>query len=335
LHKLIATLLSDRCPCRDEGVMKVQARSVRFRIVVAFGLCVALMVTIGAFGIFGISRLNSNVKESYIRNLVPVSDLSEVRASEYELRLQIARLQIFRDPGERKTAIGEIRTAQERTGRAWRHYYPGRITGDKEYEIATRIANLLPQFGAATDDVISAQDKGDTSASIQAIRKLIPVGNALNDALDQDAALNLVRAAQFVDDSEFTFRTILSIAIAFVVVGIVIAVAVSTYLVRAISRPLNTALEVANHIADGKLENEIEADTRDEFGVLLGTLKKMDWRLGRTVREIKANSESVALASQEIMRQRRPIGPHGATGGVSRADCSEHGTVSADGQKER
>jgi methyl-accepting chemotaxis protein len=83
-------------------------------------------------------------------------------------------------------------------------------------------------------------------------------------------------------------------------VGVIVAVGASAYLLRAISKPLNKAVDVANHIANGKLENHVVVDSRGEFGQLLEALKKMDEQLSDTVRGIKASTESVTVASREI-----------------------------------
>jgi methyl-accepting chemotaxis protein len=75
---------------------------------------------------------------------------------------------------------------------------------------------------------------------------------------------------------------------------------VSIYLVRAISTPLRHAVSVANHIADGRLDNRIHVESRDEFGQLLDALRKMDRQLCDTVVGIKTSGESISVAADEI-----------------------------------
>jgi methyl-accepting chemotaxis protein len=82
--------------------------------------------------------------------------------------------------------------------------------------------------------------------------------------------------------------------------GLIVASGSSVYLLRAISHPLRKAIEIANHIAAGKLENWLAVDSGGEFGQLLEALKQMDQQLSATVRGIKATTESVAVASREI-----------------------------------
>ena len=79
-----------------------------------------------------------------------------------------------------------------------------------------------------------------------------------------------------------------------------LAMIVGIRVVRSVTTALQTALDVANHIAAGKLGNDIVNVSLDESGQLLDALKKMDRQLSDTVRGIKATTESVTVASREI-----------------------------------
>jgi methyl-accepting chemotaxis protein len=90
--------------------------------------------------------------------------------------------------------------------------------------------------------------------------------------------------------------------ISFGVIGCALLFAVSSliYLLRAILGPLFTSVGIADQIADGKLGNDIQIKSQDEFGQLLSSLKKMDQQLGNAVHGIKTSADSVTLASREI-----------------------------------
>ena len=64
-------------------------KSIKFRIFFALAACVALMVAIGVFGLFGLSRLNANVHDAYTGNTLPISELSEIRAATFETQLRL------------------------------------------------------------------------------------------------------------------------------------------------------------------------------------------------------------------------------------------------------
>ncbi len=274
--------------------------SIRFKIVLAFGLCVALMIAVGVFGLYGMSKMNSNMNEAYSGTTVPIGDLSEVRAAQLEIRLALRRIQVVRDSAGTKADIELIHAAQQRINARWNHYYPDGISSDKEREIADGIKNLLPQFKASTDDVVTALDAGNYDGAAALFDKQVQIARSLSKGLSDDVEFNLVQGKQFADDSESTYSMIRWIAAALIAVGVLAATAVSIYLLRTITKPLDQAVNVADNIAAGKLENRITVASKDEFGHLLEALREMDLQLSDTVRGIKASAESVSVASKEI-----------------------------------
>ncbi|HEB3533573.1 methyl-accepting chemotaxis protein [Burkholderia cenocepacia] len=275
-------------------------KSIKFRIFFALAACVALMVAIGVFGLFGLSRLNSNVHDAYTGNTLPISELSEIRAATFETQLRLRGALSERDPARLRSGIDGTRAEQRRLDTIWNRYYGQSITSGKEQRIADRIRDVLPRFRAGVDAALAAVDGGDRDAATAAIDRLAPAAGALKQALDDDIALNIDQAKSFADDSASTFVMILWIAIGLIGVGVLVAAWVSAHLMRHISTPLGQAVSVADEIAGGSLDNRIDIASHDEFGRLLGALATMDRRLGATVRGIKRSAEAVAVASRQI-----------------------------------
>jgi methyl-accepting chemotaxis protein len=274
--------------------------TIKFRIILAMGACVVLMAAIGTFGVFGIAKLNSSVKDSYFGNTIPIIDLNDIRAAQLDIRLRLRMIQVYQDPATTAKSVAAVRADLEHIGKAWTHYYPDSVTSDEERVIAEKIKTTLPQFTDEVNEIVNSAGGANNGSLGEQINKQTDLAEALTALLTQDIAVNRNQAKQSTDDSESTFRTILGIAIALVSLGVVLAAVVSVYLLRSISRPLNKAIGLANNIARGELENGVVVDSGGEFGQLLGALKEMDRQLTDTVREIKVNAESVTVASREI-----------------------------------
>lgn len=280
--------------------MQRVTQSIKFKIVLAFALCVAFVVAVGGFGLYGMSKMNSNMNDSYSGNTVPIADLTEVRAAQLQIRLELRRAQVAHDPAATKAAVESIRAAQSTMNKHWSHYYPDGISNDKERAIAEDIKAGLLQFNAATDETTAALDGGNFEAAGALIDKHVELATLLNKRLSDDVEINLAQAKLFADQSESTFSSMLWIAIALVALSVIVAIGVSIYLLRAITKPLAQAVSVANEIAGGSLDNQFAVASNDEFGQLLEALKTMDRQLSGTVRSIKAGAESVTVAAQEI-----------------------------------
>jgi X-X-X-Leu-X-X-Gly heptad repeat protein len=71
-------------------------------------------------------------------------------------------------------------------------------------------------------------------------------------------------------------------------------------MIRGITRPLGTCVEVTGRLAAGDLKVEVEVARSDELGQLLGGMKGMVERLSAVVQQIQAGADAVAGGSQQI-----------------------------------
>jgi hypothetical protein len=100
-------------------------QTIRFKIMLALGVCVALMATIGLFGIVGLSKLNSNMSETYSSAVLPLADLSNVRAAELGLRSKLRAMAMTRTSESVAKILPEVDQDIAIIDKAWPDYYPG------------------------------------------------------------------------------------------------------------------------------------------------------------------------------------------------------------------
>ena len=80
----------------------------------------------------------------------------------------------------------------------------------------------------------------------------------------------------------------------------VILLAIGFFVGRSIIRPLNNAIAIARHVADGDLTSHIEVKSQDETGQLLKVLKDMNASLVGIVGEVRDTTDSIITAAQQI-----------------------------------
>ncbi|MCP1575108.1 methyl-accepting chemotaxis protein [Herbaspirillum rubrisubalbicans] len=69
---------------------------------------------------------------------------------------------------------------------------------------------------------------------------------------------------------------------------------------RAVSRPLNEAVSVAERVAQGDLTVQINTASKDETGMLMHSLRSMNDSLHKIVSEVRYGTDAITTASQEI-----------------------------------
>ena len=267
------------------------------------GSCVLLLLVVGVFSLTGLSKLNGLVEDGYSGTTVPIIQLSQIRASMLDIRLQFRRMQVFHDdPQKVKESADAVRVDLDQLSTKWKAYYSASVTSGDEHAVADKINASLGDFVNLSNTIAAevAADPQKVTADAAQIDQHAAAGRSLSDLLTQDVAVNDAQAKASVAESESTFKTIFGVAAALLVIGVAVAVTGSMFLQGWVMKPLKKAIALANHIAAGRLENRVVVDTAGEFGQLLSALKEMDDKLSGTVHDIKRSAESVAMASSEI-----------------------------------
>jgi methyl-accepting chemotaxis protein len=283
--------------------MYALTNSIRARIIAILGACILLMLVIGVFALTGLSKLNQLVNDGYNGDTVPIIHLTTLRSAMLDMRLQFRRLQVFRDdPQKAKESAEAARADLAKVLGQWKIYYPAEVTSDRERAVADKVNAGLDEFARMSNSLADAvaADPQKAAADMERIEQHAVAGRVLSDLISEDIAVNDAQAKESVAESESTYRTIFAVAVSLLAIALVLATVGAVFLQRWIMKPLTKAIELAGHIASGRLENRIVVDSGGEFGQLLSALKDMDEKLTDTVRDIKRSTESVAVASSQI-----------------------------------
>ncbi|MFH0724823.1 MAG: methyl-accepting chemotaxis protein [Pseudomonadota bacterium] len=84
------------------------------------------------------------------------------------------------------------------------------------------------------------------------------------------------------------------------IIGVLFAIGLGFLIARAITRPIISAVGVADKLAEGDLMVAITVDSKDETGQLLEAMKRMVDKIKGVVGEIQSASENVSSGSQEM-----------------------------------
>ena len=110
--------------------------------------------------------------------------------------------------------------------------------------------------------------------------------------------LDAAASAQQAEESAFALARYWLLGT--LVLVVLIAAAVGFAMTRAITKPVETAVKLAQDVAAGKLATAVRSQRRDEMGLLLNALEDMRRQLASVVQEVRGNAQGVALASGEI-----------------------------------
>ncbi|CAG2150373.1 methyl-accepting chemotaxis protein [Cupriavidus numazuensis] len=274
--------------------------TIKFRILLVFSVCIALMLAIGLFALQTISSLNENMHDAYEQNTVAIGELAEVRVAQLHIRRLLWKIQSTSED-ESSADMAQVREYHAKMKKGWQAYYPTRVTSPRERDMADALDTALARFADLVAQELHLLEAGDRAAAARLQDSdLGAAGDKVGELITRGVEINLNQAGDYHRRSLTEARSALWTTAVLVVLGVLVSVAASHHLLRTITRQLRRSVEIADEIACGRLDQQIEIRSRDEFGLLFGAMARMSSQLAQTVRGIQVSSEAVRVASREI-----------------------------------
>ena len=281
--------------------------SIKSRLVFVIGFLSTLLVGVGIMGLASLSSANDALKRVYQDQLIPLGQLDHIIRLVNKNQLIVAQtiagqLSAFpEDASVMGKQMDEADKAIKEIDETWKAYMATHLTPEATKLAASFVASrkkygregFRPAMAALrVQDVQQAGEllQGPLNENFPAMQQNI---NALIQ-LQQDAA-----KVEFTQ-SESLYATVRNTSIIVILVGVLLAAFIGLWLVRAISRPLNEAVRIAQRVAAGDLTHRIEVHSQDETGRLMQALKDMNQSLVNIVGQVRSGTETIAVASRQI-----------------------------------
>ncbi len=268
--------------------------SIRTRLISVIGLLSVLLIVIGSYGLWGMSRSNEGLRTVYEDRTVALGQLTTILRN-----LQNNRLAVANGIMEPENAL---KYADEMDGniaiitKTWDGYMATYLTPE-EKKIAEKFGEDRKAF--VQEGLRAAQTalrNHDISQAKEIVAtKIRPLYQPVREGINALIQLQLDVAKSEYDAATSRYAIAQTTAISLIVIGIVLAGAMGFLLVSGIGRGLRSAGQVAANIAAGNLHNEIHIESQDEIGSLLENFKSMQVNLQSIVAEIKDIVEAAAV----------------------------------------
>ncbi|WP_366522202.1 Tar ligand binding domain-containing protein [Rhodoferax sp.] len=253
--------------------MNLRNMKIGARLNLLIALLSALLMAIGAYGVYGISQSNESARTIYESNLQKSTMVGEIRTLLIQNRLAIAVALVTPTPQTIASSSATVEQNIAAISALWKTYddLPSGAVEDKlNKEFAANRKEFVQQGLLATIAALRANDiKEANRLVVEKIRPLYkPVGEGIDALLKfqkEDALHEYTMAVE-------QFQRVRMWSIAAVVLGVIGAVLFGLYLVRGITRPLQQAVQAADEIAQGKLDGRLVAEGSDEIAQLLTSM---------------------------------------------------------------
>jgi len=268
------------------------------------GVLSALLVAVGALGLFGISTSNNALKTVYEDRTVPTAQLGSIQSLELanRLALNVALLTPLPQTIAERTAQVEANLAAIR--KTWESYMATYLTPEEQVlsKNFAQAQKTLTEEGLMP--MAAALRAGDfKEAQRLTVEKVRPLSLPTELGIDALVKLQIQEAQKEYDRAVARYATIRWVSIAAMVSSLLFAGLFGVVLLRSIGRQLGgepgEAADMARSVAAGDLSVQVNVKEGDTTS-LMAYLQAMQTSLAKVVGNVRQSSESVASASAQI-----------------------------------
>ena len=269
------------------------------RLGIGFAVTLALLIAVAAVSYSRIVALNSDIEE-----LVQVDFPKTVQANDMidainTIARHMRNAYIYSGAEQQKSidAIPEQRKIiTDRIEKLEKS-----ITSEKGKAALRRVTTARPIYVTAQDKFLELLKAGKRDEIVTLMQGELRKAQeeyitAINAVVDFQTEV-VVKAGKDADElATAAERLVLILSASAVFLTLIFAFLIT----RSITRPLNEAVGVANELAKGNLAVTIQADSKDETGLLLGSMGDMVGKLSQIIGEVNTASEALNNAAGQV-----------------------------------
>jgi methyl-accepting chemotaxis protein len=266
-----------------------------------------------ALGMFAFNKVGG-IEQS--TNTVALESLPKVYlVGQIQSHVQVGMTLLIRhinssDKGQKANAEQEIHEITEKNG-ALLSDYEKLIRSEKGRQLFAEAKLAREAFNSYRDEILRVSRTGTLESTKQAQEMLSNKGEPLFQKVieTQNAmvAFNKKNADDEATQAQSTVSSVRTGILVFLGVAVVIAIGIALFIVRSITRPLASAVEVVHKVAQGELPDEADVSSRDELGQMLTALNSMTENLKKaakvavSISEGDLTVEATALSDKDVL----------------------------------
>jgi methyl-accepting chemotaxis protein-1 (serine sensor receptor) len=273
--------------------------TIKARIGLTMAFLAALLVAIGAFGLFGMSDSNHALKNTFTNAMPSAVNIGNAELYAARERLALDRAAFLIGTPEVAPTIERARTMRVTSDMWWKKYMdlPRDANEERLAQDVVAKRDALHQQLDAFAAIVTANDQ---SKLVDGAKRLQAAYNELANSDDALRKFQFTSAKDGYDAAQSSFELFRLVSAGALLIGVLAAAISYLTLSRAIARPLDAALGHFDAISAGDLRRPVVVTSRDEMGQLLEGIARMQRSLTETVRSVRSGSESIATATREI-----------------------------------
>ncbi|MCT8286622.1 methyl-accepting chemotaxis protein [Xanthomonas translucens pv. translucens] len=293
----------------------LQRYNVGRRLGGAFGLLILLSCLLVAAGLLSMSRAHKELDNIVKVNVEKARIGNSMLNANSNILIALGTLAMITSKELNQQALAEIKTQRQRYADL-RKQLETFTASEKGRALRNEIDAARATARTMNDEVIALATSGRNAEAQTALsERSRPATLAWNAKINENVKLQdeqMQAAYAQATQAMAQGRNMLIVGgMAVLIVSSLLAWAIT----RSLTQPLNRATRAAEAIADGRLDNDVHTEARDEPGRLLNAMDKMQTQLQRFSSE---TAQMIELHADKDMTHRMPLDFPGVYGDLSK-----------------
>ncbi|WP_349973647.1 methyl-accepting chemotaxis protein [Pseudomonas caspiana] len=280
--------------------MSLRSMNIAPRAFLGFALIGTLMLILGVFALTQMSKIRT-AGDQVAQNSVPsIQSLNGLTVAGIRMRVLSYRLLTNREQDVQDKTI-ELFAARNKQISEAQAVYEKLIEAPEEKAAYNEFVQLLGEYRQIEARVIALSRAG----KVDEMARLLNAESAsnsdkMNVVLARLADLNTRQLTVTNQAAADEYSSAFNLVVGLLIIATVLTMLFAWLLTNSITRPIASALEAAETIAEGNLTRPIKVDGTDEAGRLLAAMQKMQEKLRDTLTRISGSATQLASAAEEL-----------------------------------
>ncbi len=270
------------------------------RLLLGFGIVLALSLTLGALSISDLSKSNASMGVLFSKDMQGVmlaEDLSVLKVSigkdDRDLILHMHDPAIVAaDEAAIASDIAKVHATLD--------------AADKTFYLKESVAALssihavMPAYEKNMSRILDCVHARDLPCAESALSALKTQADVLNQITSRIVTIKANGASDRFEANNRAFHTSITIIMTMLAVSLVLGVLLSIAIARSFAVPLREAVAALERVAGGDLTVSLDSHTRDETGRMSQALNDAVSKLRSTLEEVAETASSASASSQQL-----------------------------------
>ncbi|MCD2511681.1 methyl-accepting chemotaxis protein [Comamonas endophytica] len=270
------------------------------KLLASFAALLLLSASVGLFALLQLDLVNQTATDLTRQSLPAARALQDMKYQLQRHRAQLTQHLLAATPAEAETYEKTMPVLWDAVNRQHAGYAAFAKTPEEQQLLADIATDLKAYATHAAQILQLSREVQSEQAAYQLRGDSLKVTLAIQSKLEALDKINEARTESINARGDELFEAARWWIIGLLTGSVLLGFALALGIARAVSRPLQNAVKLAQQVAAGNLASRIEVHSRDETGQLLQALQDMNASLQRIVGQVRQGTDSMATASSQI-----------------------------------